>query len=68
MDRQRSWHKPNITVFDKSERKDGTFSPTVFTYDREGDVHVCSGAKRLTCTGTLVNDGATLLYRVTQDL
>jgi hypothetical protein len=38
-----------VTVFDKSARKDGTFSRQDFTYDHEGDVYVCPGGKTLTC-------------------
>jgi hypothetical protein len=32
-------------------------------YDRRGDVYFCPGNKMLSCKRTLVNDGATLLYR-----
>jgi len=49
-------------VFDESARKDGTFSRDDFTYDHASDVYVCPGGKVLTTTGTLVNDGATMLY------
>jgi transposase len=58
--------EPHVTVFDKSARKDGTFSRQDFTYDHEGDVYRCPGGKMLTCKGTLVNDGATLLYRASK--
>ena len=58
--------EPHVPVFDKSARKDGTFSREDFTYDHEGDVYVCPGGKMLTSTGTLVNDGATLLYRASK--
>jgi transposase len=58
--------EPHITVFDKSARRDGTFSRQDFTYDHEGDVYHCPGGKMLTCKGTLVNDGATLLYRASK--
>jgi len=34
-----------------------------FTYDHERDVCFCPGGKKLTTTGTLVNDDATILYR-----
>jgi len=54
--------EPHVTVFDKSARKDGTFSREDFTYDHAGDVYLCPGGKTLTTTGTLVNDGATMLY------
>jgi hypothetical protein len=58
--------EPHVTVFDKSARKDGTFSREDFTYDHERDVYFCPGGKTLTTTGTRVNDGATLLYRASK--
>jgi Transposase DDE domain len=58
--------EPHVTVFDKSGRKDGTFSREDFSYDPGGDVYVCPGGKTLTTTGTLVNDGATMLYRASK--
>ena len=54
--------EPHVTVFDKSARTDGIFSRDDFTYDHAGDVYRCPGGKVLTTTGTLVNDGATMLY------
>ena len=39
--------EPHIPVFDKSERKDGTYSATDFTYDREADEYRCPGGKVL---------------------
>jgi hypothetical protein len=58
--------EPHVTVFDKSARKDGTFSREDFTYDHERDVYVCPGGEMLTTTGTLVNDEATMFYRALQ--
>jgi transposase len=58
--------EPHVPVFDKSTRTDGTFSREDFTYDLEGDVYFCPGGKILTCKGTLVNDGATLMYRASK--
>src|SRR3984885_5012366 len=55
--------EPHVTVFDKSARKDGTFSREDFRYDQIKDVYICPGGKTLTTTGTRVNDGDTLLYR-----
>jgi hypothetical protein len=55
--------EPHIPVFDKSARKDGTFAREDFTYDHGADTHACPGGRTLTTTGTLVNDGATLIYR-----
>jgi transposase len=58
--------EPHVTVFDKSGRKDGTFSREDFRYDPAGDLYICPGGKMLTTTGTLVNDGATMLYRASK--
>lgn len=58
--------EPHVTVFDKSARKDGTFSRDDFTYDHESDIYLCPGGKKLTTTGTLVNDDATMLYRASK--
>src|SRR4051812_9161137 len=58
--------EPHVTVFDKSARKDGTFSGQDFRYDHEPDAYFCSGGKTLTTTGTRVNDDATILYRTTK--
>ena len=58
--------EPHVTMFDRSLRKDGTFSPDDFTYDHASDVYRCLGGKMLTTTGTLVNDGATMLYRASK--
>ena len=58
--------EPHVTVFDKSARRDGTFAREDFTYDHQGDVYVCPAGKMLTTRGTLVNDGATLLYRASK--
>jgi transposase len=58
--------EPHVTVFDKSARRDGTFAREDFAYDRESDVYVCPAGKTLTTRGTLVNDGATLLYRASK--
>jgi hypothetical protein len=55
-----------VTVFDKSARKDGTFSREDFSYDQANDVYICPGGKTLTTTGTRVNDGDTFLYRASK--
>jgi len=39
--------EPHVKVFDKSERKDGTFSRSDFAYDAEANVYVCPGGKEL---------------------
>jgi transposase len=53
---------PHIPVIDKSKRDDGTFSRSDFRYDPTSDVYHCPAGRTLTTTGTLVNDGTTLLY------
>ena len=53
---------PHIPVIDKSKREGGTFSREDFRFDKERNVYVCPAGKTLTTTGTLVNDGETLLY------
>ncbi len=53
-------------MFDKSAREDGTFDRDDFAYDPEADIYRCPAHKVLTSTGTLVNDGATLLYRASK--
>ena len=39
--------EPHIPVFDKSERKDGAFPATDFTYDPVTDAYKCPGGKEL---------------------
>jgi DDE family transposase len=58
--------EPHIPVFDKSARADGTFSREAFAYHQEADVYICPAGKKLTSSGTLVNDGATRLYRASK--
>jgi transposase len=56
---------PHIPVWDKSRRKDGTFSRDAFTYDPGRDLYTCPGGKTLKTTGR-VHDGRTLLYRASK--
>ena len=58
--------EPHVSVFDKSARQDDIFARDAFTFDCEGDVYFCPARKMLTTKGTLVNDGATLLYRASK--
>jgi transposase len=39
--------EPHIPVFDKSERKDGAYPATDFTYDHNADQYTCPGGKPL---------------------
>ncbi len=57
---------PHIPVFDKSARTDGSFAREDFAYDHKGDVYFCPAGKMMTSKGTLVNNGATLLYRASK--
>ncbi len=39
--------EPHIPVFDKSERRDGTFERADFTYGHKHDLYTCPGGKEL---------------------
>lgn len=39
--------EPHIPVFDKSTRKDGTFSRSDFSYYHQNDLYICPGGKEL---------------------
>ncbi len=39
--------EPHIPVFDKSERRDGTFERADFAYDHKRDLYTCLGGKEL---------------------
>ena len=47
---------PQIPVWDKSTREDGTFSRSDFTFDRERDVYICPAGKVLKTTGNVGDD------------
>ena len=53
---------PHIPVWDKSQRKDGTFSRADFDYDKERDRYICPAGKALKSTGRVQRD-RTLYYR-----
>jgi transposase len=53
---------PHIPVWDKSERDDGTFSRSRFTFDKRNDLYHCPAGKKLTTTGH-VHDNHTIHYR-----
>jgi hypothetical protein len=42
--------EPHVTVFDKSARRDGTFSRDDFTYDHASDAYSCPGGSMPTCS------------------
>jgi transposase len=56
---------PQIPVWDKSQREDGTFSRGDFTFDRERNVYVCPADKLLKTTGHAGDDHA-VRYRASR--
>ena len=52
---------PYVPVWDKSQRKDGTFSRADFKYDPERDVYICPSGNTLKTTGNVHADD-TLRY------
>jgi transposase len=54
--------EPHIPVWDKTERQDGTFSRSDFTFDIENDRYKCPGGRHLETTGQPTAEG-TILYR-----
>jgi len=52
---------PHIPVWDKSKRDGGTFSREDFAYDKERDLYICPGGKKLKTSGTVL-DGNTIKY------
>ena len=57
--------EPHMTVFDKSARQDGTSHVTTSPMTTRA-TFTFPGGKKLTTTGTLVNDNATMLYRASK--
>ena len=47
---------PHIPVWERSDREDGTFSRSDFTFDRERNVYVCPANKLLKTTGNAGDD------------
>jgi DDE family transposase len=54
--------EPYVPVIDKSERQDGTFSRSNFSYDPEADTYTCPEGKTLATSGRIMNKGATRIY------
>jgi hypothetical protein len=52
---------PHIPVWDRSTRKNDTFSRVDFTYDKDRDLYICPGGKELKTSGS-VHDGTTIKY------
>jgi transposase len=65
--------EPHVNLIDKSERTDGTFSRSDFTFDTERDLYACPGGKELrkrrrafsTSPESVAKDG-TIRYRAAQ--
>jgi transposase len=47
---------PHIPVWNRSERKDGTFSRADFTFDKKRNIYVCPAGKTLATTGNFSTD------------
>jgi hypothetical protein len=56
---------PHIPVWDRSERKDGTYSRSEFKWHKRRGLYVCPNGKVLRTSGT-IHDGKTLLYRASK--
>lgn len=57
--------EPHVPVWDKSNRKDGTFSRSDFVFDAERNEYRCPGAKRLHTSGHVDYDD-TIRYRASK--
>ena len=57
--------QPHIPVWDKSERHDGSFSRSDFSFDSVHDRYECPAGKLLTTTGRSTSED-TLLYRASK--
>jgi transposase len=58
---------PHIPVRDKSDREDGTFSRSDFTFDRERNVYVCPADKLLKTTGNVGSDHKVRYFALKRD-
>ncbi len=52
---------PHVPVWDRSKRKDGTFSRSDFIYDKDADQYTCPAGKFLRSSGNVHSDD-TLRY------
>jgi transposase len=65
--------EPHIPVFDKSKRRDGTFSREEFAYDHKADAYICPDGKQLRprqktykAPTRLVDDNGLMRYRASK--
>ena len=56
---------PYIPVWDRSKRRDGTYSRADFKYDADADIYVCPAGKPLLTTGR-VREGRSRRYRASK--
>ena len=59
--------EPHVPVIEKSQRDDGTFSRSDFTYDADLNVYVCANGKVLRTNGRLRDDGMYAYYSRVSD-
>ncbi len=59
--------EPHVPVIEKSQRDDGTFSRSDFTYDADRNVYVCPNGKVLRTNGRLRDDGMYAYYSRVSD-
>ena len=57
---------PHVPVWDKSARRDGTFSRADFVFDHERNIYVCPGGAELTSTGN-IDQGHIVYYRANKN-
>jgi transposase len=53
---------PHIPVWDKSQRDDGAFPRSAFSFDRRRNVYICPAGETLTTTGRVHSDHAIRYY------
>ncbi len=59
--------EPHVPVIEKSQRDDGSFSRSDFTYDADLDIYICPNGKVLRTNGRLRNDGMYAYYSRVSD-
>jgi transposase len=57
---------PHVPVWDKSARRDGSFSRADFVFDQERNVYICPGGAELTSTGN-IDQGHIVYYRANKN-
>ena len=57
---------PHIPVWDRSARRDGTFSRADFVFDQQRNIYICPGGAELTGTGN-IDQGHIVYYRASKN-